>query len=234
MATTRTRRTDWTVLYRVPYETYVQLCEEPANFHLRMTFYDGTLEIMAPRFIHEQPSSRIGMLIRAVTCELEIPCTGAGSTTFKRRGKVFDPAEANAKLKGKGKEPDESFYITNEAFLRGKTKLDLDAGDLPPDLWIEVDNRSSSRGRLPLYAELGVPEVWRFRVRSGRLWLGRLIEGSSYEAIDRSLALPMLTPAVVLEALAMCEGLSESAWDRRLRDWVRETLRPPGGVENGA
>ncbi len=236
MATTSTstaREAEWTVLYRVPYQTYVQLRDEPANNHLRMTYDDGTLEIMAPEFIHEVPSRLLGLIVLAVASELEIPCTGAGSTTFRRGGKDLDLGKVAAKRKGKGKEPDQSFYVANVGFLRGKTKLDLDAGDLPPDLWIEVDYRSSSRSRLPLYATLLVPELWRYRARSGRLWFGRLVEGGTYEAIDRSLALPMLTLSLVQKALAMSEGLTESAWDRRLRAWVRETLRPPG-AGNGA
>ena len=39
--------------------------------------------------------------------------------------------------------------------------------------------------------------------------------------IDRSLALPMLTPQLVLEALRLGEDLSESEWDPILREWVR-------------
>jgi hypothetical protein len=68
-----------------------------------------------------------------------------------------------------------------------------------------VDNRGSSRGRLPVYAALGVPEVWRYRVRRGELRFVRLVDGA-YEPLDRSLALPMLTPALVLEALALGAG----------------------------
>lgn len=216
MATITTRRGDVTVLREVPYSVYATLRDEPANDKLRMTYFDGTLEIMSPEYQHEIGCWRLGIIVLAVTTELEIPCTGARSTTFRRGGKGIQ--------EGHGKEPDESFYLANEPRVRGKRTIHLDV-DPPPDLWIEVDNRGSSRGRLPVYAALGVPEVWRYRVRRGELRFVRLIDGV-YEPLERSLALPMLTPALVLEAITLRADDSDSAWNRRLREWVRERIVP--------
>ena len=216
-----------TVLRGVPYGTYARLVRVHENRHLRMTYYDGTLEIASVRlFRHERARIALDTVVRAVVEGLEIPCSGVGSTTLRRAG--------DGPFKGKGKEPDQAYYLANADHLLGKADLSLDSGDLPPDLWIEVDARSDARGRLPVYAALGVPEVWRYRDRSGRLWFGRLIEGGLYREIDRSLALPVLTPGLVLEALAMRAGHSDSEWTRRLRGWVRETLRPPGDGRNGS
>lgn len=69
-----------------------------------------------------------------------------------------------------------------------------------------------------MYAALGIPKVWRYRARRGRLWFGRL-DGGTYTVIDRSLALPMLTPELVLFALGRC-GPHETAWDNWLRGWA--------------
>ncbi len=44
--------------------------------------------------------------------------------------------------------------------MRGKSDIDLDAGDLPPDLVFEADVTNSSLDKLPIYARLGVQEVW--------------------------------------------------------------------------
>jgi len=151
-------------LHGVSYDFYTQVRREPANRQLRMTYHNGTLEIMSPQYRHEKYSRRIGLIVLAVTSVLGIPCQGAGSTTFSRRGRRM--------LQGWGKEPDQSFYLTHEAAIRGKEEIDLEV-DPPPDLWIEVDNRGSSRGRLPLYASLGVPEIWRFRIVSHAPLLGR-------------------------------------------------------------
>jgi len=209
------------VLRGVSYDEYVRLRDDPKNDRLRMTYHDGTLELMSPASVHEHPCRRLGLLIAIVAEEFEIPCEGVRSTTFRRGGA--------APQRGKGKEPDEAFYFANASRIVNNKGLDLDAGDPPPDLWIEVDNRSSSAGRLPLYAGLGVPEVWRFRARAGRLWFGRLAGGTTYEAIDRSLSLPMFTPQLVLDALALGEGVLESTWTRRVREWARATLAPPDG-----
>lgn len=210
------------VLHGITYGQYLKLRGIEANDHLRMTYHDGTLEIMAPAPIHERPTRKLGLIVAVVIEELDIPCEGVRSSTIHRGEKKLK--------KGKGKEPDEGFYFANAGRIIGKERIDLDAGDPPPDLWIEVDNRSSSRGKLPVYAELGVPEVWRYRVASNRLWFCRLTAEGTYEAIDRSLCLPMLTPVLVLEALALGEGLLESAWLKRLRTWIRETFRPPQGA----
>jgi Uma2 family endonuclease len=207
----------------VSFDVYNELRREPANRLLRMTYHNGTLEIMSPQYRHEKASRRIGFIVLAVTSVLGIPCQGAGSTTFSRRGP--------RRLQGWRKEPDQSFYLANEPRIRGKEEIDLET-DSPPDLWIEVDHRGSSRGRLPLYASLGIPEIWRFGTRSRRLCFGRL-EGSTYHEIDRSFALPMLTPALVLVALDLGADRSESEWDFVLRTWVRERFSPrePGRLD---
>jgi Uma2 family endonuclease len=182
-----------------------------------MTYHDGTLEIMSPLYRHEKSSRRIGHVVLVVCSVLGIPCQGTGSTAFGRRG----PRPP----RGWGKEPDQSFYLAHEPWIRGKDEIDLDV-DPPPDLWIEVDHRGSSRGRLPLYAALGVPEVWRYRTKTSRLWFGRR-QDDAYVPIEQSVVLPMLSPRLVLEALSLGNGLSESEWDLVLREWVRTNLVRP-------
>jgi Uma2 family endonuclease len=213
------RKASSVMLRGVRYQDYVHLRCEPRNDHLRMTYHDGTLEIMSPEARHETPARRFAIIVHEVTTEFELPCTPTGGATFRR-------GSAGKNTKGAGREPDESFYLANESRILGKSIINLDEGDPPPDLWIEVDNRATSRGKLPVFAELGVPEVWRYRVKQNSLWFGRLIEGS-YEAIERSVALPMLTPALVLEALDMSVGVSGPVWARRLRSWIKEKLVPP-------
>lgn len=209
------------VLRGVRYRDYVALVNAPENYHLKMTYYDGTLEIMSPANEHELPSRQIAVFISMLCDELDISFHGLGSTTFRR-------GEGRLK-KGHGKEPDECFYFANASKILGKRKLDLDF-DPAPDVWIEVDNRSSSKGKLPVYAALGVPEVWRYRTASGRLrFVRRTEDGTGYLPIERSLSLPMITPALVLEALALGEGVLESTWTKALRAWVRKTLEPKVG-----
>ena len=86
MATVSTRRGAVTVLREVPFSVYETLRDAPANDKLRMTYFNGTLEIMSPEYRHEIGCWRLGIIVLAVTTELDIPCIGAGSTTFRRGG----------------------------------------------------------------------------------------------------------------------------------------------------
>jgi Uma2 family endonuclease len=91
--------------------------------------------------------------------------------------------------------------------------------DPPPDLVIEVDVTSPSLNKLPIYAALGVPEVWLYKGR--QVMFHRLI-GNRYEPVERSLALPCLTGEQATEFLQ--RGLTESptAWFRLVREWAQK------------
>ena len=69
----------------------------------------------------------------------------------------------------RGCEPDESFYITNvDRRPTGRGMLDLAGEDVPPDLVVEVDVSNPSVPKRPIYAALGVPEVWTWGRRDPR------------------------------------------------------------------
>lgn len=207
------------VIHGVSYKEYARLTRLDANRHLRMAYFDGTLEIMSPELReHEVHSRRINSVITTVADVLDLPYSGTGSATFRRQG--------DGPRKGTGREADQSFYFQNVERLPRDRDPDLNAGDPPPDLWVEVDHRSSSRSRLPTYARLGIPEVWQYRAETAMIRFLRL-EGATYARIDRSLALPVLTPALVVEALNHGRELIESVWVRWLRQWA-EQFRPVG------
>jgi Uma2 family endonuclease len=220
MATKVKRTTAATVICGVDFQDYVKLLAVPGNRHLRMAYHDGILEIVSPKLRkHEIPSGRIRIIITTVADHLGLLYDGTGSYTYRRSG--------NGPKRGKGKEPDQSFYFANAGRIPRDRDPDLDAGDPPPDLWVEVDHRVSSSARLPVYAALGVPEIWRYRKKNEQsMEFLRLIDGS-YESIDRSLSLPVLTPALVLEALELGGDLPESEWSRLLRTWVKQTFPIP-------
>jgi Uma2 family endonuclease len=212
MSTARASRLA-TRLTGVHYDEYLRFRAHPGNRGLRMAYHDGVLEIMSPEFRHERAGRRLGFLIVAYAEQFDLACETAGSTTFYR-------GEPGRK-KGKGKEPDESFYLGDVvALVNDRDTIDL-ASDPPPSLWIEVDNRASSTAKLPLYAALGVPEVWRYRPRSRRLWFGRLA-GDHYDEVSASSALPGFTPSLVLGALAEGETRDVARWNR----WLREVWFP--------
>ena len=92
----------------------------------RVAYDKGTLEIMTPLPEHETNKVLIGDLVKILLEELDIKFWPLGSTTFKNEEMV------------KGIEPDDCFYIQNEAAVRGKKRLNLTV-DPPPDLVLEID-----------------------------------------------------------------------------------------------
>jgi len=151
--------------------------EEDPDRSASRFFYDrGVLELVRPSFGHEQIARVIASLVEELAVELDIDVVGAGSTTFKREDLA------------RGFEPDASFYFSqNAAKVRGKRRISLDAGDPPPDLVVEADITSPSASKLPIYASLGVAEVWRHDGdRLAILALRRDGEGEHYAEIPES------------------------------------------------
>ena len=201
-----------TVVRGVPFRAYLRMVRHPENSHLRMVYYDGTLEIVSPIFFaHEWSSRRFSMIVLAVARSLGLRMSGTGGLTIARSG--------DEPTKGVGKEPDQAFYLHSRDRVPWNRKLDLNAGDSPPDLWIEVDHRASSRGRFPVYARLGVPEVWQYRVERKSIKFFQLVE-ETYLPLEHSLALPVLTPARVLEMMQAGEAMEETDFLTFLEAWV--------------
>jgi Uma2 family endonuclease len=213
MSTSRTRR-PVTRLTSVTYDTYVHIRRARGNRGMRMAYHDGVLEIMSPEYIHDYGARHLFLIVVAYCKAFDVPCEAAGTTTFH--------AGRPGQLKGKGREPDESFYLRDAAVkIQRKTSLDL-AVDPPPSLWVEVDNWGSSKSRLPLYAGLQVAEVWCYRARRQTLWFGRRA-GVGYDEIATSEALPGLTPALVLALLSEAPGRGLTAWSKWLENvWFPE------------
>lgn len=199
------------VLEGIPYGLYVRLRDIKENYHLRMFYHDGTLEIMSPGLRHDRSSRKLGVVVRAVALSFEIACGGCGSTTYR----IGEPK----KKRGSGAEADEGFYFANEPLIRGKIDLDV-RSDPPPDLWIEVDDTARPRrAKSKVLAELGIPELWRYSAAKGTVRFYRKVE-DRFEPIDRSLCLPMLTPDRVIEALNLTPDRDETAWLAELLRWA--------------
>ena len=127
------------ILRDVPWAAYAALRAAPANDHIRMTYLDGTLELMSPEFLHEKGAERLAMLVRAVARSSGSTYQGAGSTTFRRRRRK--------PLKGHGREADMSFYfgahaeqVAPKAVEPRPPLLDVEGGLEPGDLLAEQDD----------------------------------------------------------------------------------------------
>ncbi len=171
-------------------------------------YYDrGVMEILSPSRKHETLGEVIALLVELLAAEMDIDLESAGSTTFKREDLL------------RGFEPDKCFYFSeNIEIVRGRDSLDLDAGDPPPDLVVEIDITSPSLDKLPIYARLGVREVWRYS--GGQFVILGLEEGGYAESVE-SRFLPALTRSGLERFVE--EGLTTKrpAWIRNVREWAR-------------
>jgi hypothetical protein len=89
-----------------------------------------------------------------------------------------------------------------------------------------VDVTSYSLDNLPIYAYLGISEVWRYADGQMEMF-GLHGEEPRYEAISESIVLPPLTSDMLVRFVE--EGLQtrRPVWIRRVREWARsQAVRP--------
>ena len=197
---------DRVILHNVSWQTFENLLADIGDRRKTLFHYlNGTLEIMSPLSLHEGSNRFIDDLIRALADELEIDLRKLGSLLMKI---------PELKL---GAEPDSCYYIQNEPTIRGKEVI-IVGQDPPPDLVLEVDITNPSDRRLPIYALLGVPEVWRY---DGYSLEFLALENGEYQLIDKSLSFPDLPAAIIVEYVQKRLILGESGTLREFRKWVR-------------
>ena len=179
--------------------------------HIRVTYDRGTMEVTMPSQKHEQDAQLFGLLVPRLAEELDIPSEPLGMTTWRK-----PDAE-------KGLEADQCYYIKNQAVVREREILDLDI-DPPPDLAVEIDITSSSLNRMGIYAELNVPEVWRYDGKVVTFLILR--RDRQYVVSEESVSFPGLRPSDVERLLELGRTMDKLRWSRELRDWVRDELIP--------
>lgn len=190
------RNLDWQQFERI-------LAELGESRSARIAYSRGTLEIRMPTPEHEVDKELIGDLVKILLDELEIDCECFGSTTFKQEAMQS------------GIEPDQCFYIQNQAQMRGKRRVDLTV-DPPPDLAIEVD--VTSKTQLDAYAALGVPELWRYEKQLSIY----ILRAGQYQLVNVSPTFPTLPIlGLVAELLEQSSLLGRSPALRALRQRIQ-------------
>jgi Uma2 family endonuclease len=197
------------VLRGVSWQFYEAALKELDEQHIFLTYDRGSLEIMAPSPFHESAKKIIARFLEIMTLELDIPIVSGGSTTFRREDLE------------RGLEPDECYYVQHEAQLRQIREVDL-TRDPPPDLVVEMEYTRHAINRLPIYAALRMPEIWRYDL--SRLTVMLLHPDGAYKPSTTSAAFPFLPMGEFEQFLARRATTDETTLVRQFRDWVRDNL----------
>lgn len=136
------------------FELIQQGCED--NKGLRISYFDGTIELLMPGLLHEIFSHAIGTLLTIFLAHQGLLFFAMGQTDQKKK-----PIAAA--------QPDQSYSIGSLKKI--------------PDLAIEVVFSSGGINKLAKYQAIGVSEVWFWE--DGTLALYRL-RGKVYEPIEQS------------------------------------------------
>lgn len=193
------------ILRNVSWETYERLVQDQMNKPgVRLTYDNGDLQIMVESIKHGKLAGILGEIISEIADLLDLDFISARSTTFRK--------EAGRK----GFEPDDCFYFGSAQAMRRVDDVDLSIHPAP-ELIVEVDVTSPSLPRFPIFADVGVSEVWRYDGTSVKFY--RLRE-NNYVEVSESVCLPSVTSETV-------EKLLEARLDMTRRDWLkfaRETI----------
>jgi len=194
------------LLQNISWEEFENILDELGEKRAaRVSYSKGLLEIMTPLPEHEFSKEIIGDLVKALLDELSIDFWPLGSVTLKK------------KSMSEGVEPDECYYINNEATVRGRSKLDFET-DPPPDLAIEID--LTSRTAFDNYEILGVPEFWKYnghKLQINILRQGKYVE-SQTSCIFPQIDVFNLFPCLL--SLSKTEGRAKAM--QQLKALVRE------------
>ncbi len=195
------------LLHGIRWETYESLLSDLENSSgPRLTYDRGTLEIMSPLPKHERSNRLVAALVETITEEWGQEVDSLGSTTFRRQDVE------------RGFEPDSCFYLQHAETMRDKAEIDLTI-DPPPDLVLEIDITHSCLPKLPIYAQFGVPEVWRYNGSSLKILV---LENGEYQERGESSALPGANRDQLSALLREQSSLGRIAWLRRVREWAHQ------------
>ena len=197
------------VLEGVSWATYARLrrnLDRDGN-RTQLIYDNGRMAILSPTLPeHERIKRVVGRMVEVVSMELNIPIASLSQATWKRKKLL------------KGCEPDECYYVQHEPQIAGRVDINL-KHDPPPDLVIEVEITRDPLPKFPIYAALGVPEIWH--LEGPQLRCLHLSDRGAYQVAAASLAFPFLRPVDLNRFLATLPTEGEHKLIMAFRDWVR-------------
>lgn len=196
------------VLRDVSWETYERLLAERGEAPVPLLAFDqGVLEIMSPGQRHETLGSLITVLVGVLAEVWDTDIADLGSTTFKRADWQ------------RGFEPDVCLYVgSSAAEVLREDEWDPHR-DPAPDIVVEIDISRSSIGKLEMFAQFGVGEVWR---HDGERMSVAVLDAGTYHPAPASRALPLLTANALTTLLAARAATTLPGWVRSVRAWAHE------------
>lgn len=204
------------VIPNVSWQQFEQLLIELGVDRLvRLTYARGKLEMMTPVADHDRCHKLLESLILVVADELKRPVEAIAPVMLKSPDLLC------------ATEPDACYYFSTPS-LPHKSAIYLPP-DPVPDLLVEVALTQSKLDKLPLYASLAIPEVWRYITTAGEDVLkGKLLiyclQGDRYISQSHSNIFQRLSGDRILEFLEQSDSMSLSASLRVFRAWIQEKL----------
>ncbi|MBM3465358.1 MAG: Uma2 family endonuclease [Armatimonadetes bacterium] len=201
------------LLTHTDWNGYLQCREALDETGVRITYDKGAMELMSPSPEHEQGKSDLGCCLEAYLQERGIDFSTGGSPTMRR-----EAAE-------KGLEPDESYYLREHAgrrFASPPEGLNIN----PPDLVLEIEVTRSAIDRLTIFANLRIPEVWRYDYDTHRISIHVLGSGGHYARQESSGLLPDLPVQSLASFVRRGPDSITSRLLSEVRDWVRRGCPP--------
>jgi len=202
------------ILHGVTWATFERLLADRGDSSgVRLAYDRGTVELTMPSPEHEWFKATLTQIVDAIAFARDLHYENLASTTFTREDL------------SRGFEPDACFYVQHADAMHELRRLDLTI-DPPPDLVLEIDITSTSLNKLPLYAALGVPEVWRYTRQGIHLYQRR---GEGYEPIESSTVFPGVHRTDLDHFLEHSRAMSNrTAWFKAVVAWVqaRDAPRP--------
>lgn len=177
-------------LYDISWEKFEAIASLLEESKIRLTYLDGTLDIMSPSPAHEESKGTVGLL-------LETYLRHIGRRFYRTGGYTLGSREEGARG-----EPDESY--------------NLDFIKPIPDIAIEVVITSGGVNKLEKYRRWGVPEVWFYQKQ--RVFIYHL-RSNQYEQVNRSEFLPQLNIDLLVRCLNMPDQYDATiAFSQALQD----------------
>ena len=197
----------------VSYEQYVAINDALPPGAALTSYADGELQLMTTSVPHEEFKGLIGWLVAALTDVRGLFLKPLGNVTLRR--------EARAR----GFEPDDCYYLD---MARGAFAGFSPEQLPPPELVLEVEISRTVLDRLPAYAAVGVPEVWRCDGAGGVTMLtlndGGDDDSDAYVEVGESRLFPGVTPALLWDAVESLPDVAQMAYQRAAAEFFRDRL----------